>query len=1039
MEPAAQFSHPEAFPLTNDQLAALEACHPYPIRNIDSIQPHGIIISLRADTFEILQISANTQEKLGEAPENLQGQSVLHLFAEEKLQEHLQQLEAGTATSTEFCLTAAQTAQVFYAYLYPQPQTDSILLELEPKQAAEPEMGLIHERLHQAIAVLTATSSLEEYTQVLAREVQALTQFDRVMIYQFQPDYSGVVVAEARQSSLASYEGLHFPATDIPVAARALFQEKSLRFIPDVNYQPVSFVPSLHPLTQAPSDLSPTWLRGVSPPHIEYLQNMGVAGSMTVALTDENGLWGLVACHHGQPKWVEHTNRKAFLLLAKVANLTLSQQLQAERQRYQEQSRQLLVEMRRILPTAENQMLPILRQHAQVLLETFQADGIAMVLDNQYELVGQTPTGSEVQTLIQKSLQSEPSEVFATQQLSQWYPASQNWQQKFAGMLGVSIVLASPTPVSYHILIFRLEQTQKVNWAGQVQESVRINEAGELELCPRNSFHLWQQTVQDQSLPWTAAERAAAADLRQILMLAVLNFSAVALEAAAQQAQIANRAKSEFLANMSHEIRTPMNAVLGFTDLLQPIVTDAVGQDYLRAIASSGKTLLALINDILDLSKIEAGRLELHPEPVDLRALIQDIHHIFSQKAEQKGLQLEIEIVDDFPPFLLFDEVRLRQILFNVVGNALKFTEKGQITIRAELTPTPLSESQMGLKLSVSDTGIGIAPADQDCIFEAFTQRQGQSNRKFGGTGLGLAITRRLVTMMGGTTILDSQLDQGSTFTFLFPKAEIAVPKVSPTSSDPTDINLNQFAPAHVLIADDVASNRELLAGYFRNTAHQLYFAKNGEEVVRMAQALTPDVILMDLRMPHLDGIEASRRIKAAEATRHIPVIVITASVQSYSEEARYELNELCQRCIYKPVTRENLVAALESCLPLLQPGKIKDAATARQKPVVTANQSISAEQQTLLARQLQQIAAQIWFPLQQTLELDQVEDFVNHLTQLAAEIPYPPLVQYAAKLTQQLEAFDWEQLPNSIAEFEFLEKSVTSSRTSSHDGKSAS
>ena len=788
------------------------------------------------------------------------------------------------------------------------------MLELEPKLGDEPEATLIYEQFHRAIAALTATPS-NTFAQTLAREVRNLTEFDRVMIYQFQPDYSGVVIAEDKHPDLESYQGLHFPATDIPLACRALFQDNALRLIPKVNYHPVPLVPSTHPLTQTPLDLSPTWLRGVALPHIEYLQNMGVRGSMTAALVDATGLWGLIACHHTQPKPVSRPTRTTFALLAKTATLGLARQQQREQKHYQACSSHLIGQMQTTLETSENRILPILCQNAQTLLDTFRADGIAMVLDDHYELVGQTPPLSAVQTLVREKLQQDRWDVFSTQKLTDYYPASQAWTGEIAGLLGVSIVLTSSVPVSYHILLFRLEQTQKVNWAGRFNDSVKVNDVGELELCPRNSFHLWEQTVQGQSLPWTAAEQAAAQDLRQILMLAVLNFSAAALEEVAQRAEAANQAKSEFLANMSHEIRTPMNAVLGFTDLLQTIVADGMGQEYLRAIASSGRTLLALINDILDLSKIEAGRLELHPEPVDIRALILDMHNIFGYKANQKGLQITSDIADDLPTFLLFDEVRLRQILFNVVGNALKFTEQGHINIRAELVPqNPAAHQHIDLKLSVQDTGIGIAPADQIQIFEVFTQSQGQSDRQFGGTGLGLAITRRLVTMMGGTTDLESQVGQGSTFTFTLPAVKATVPGAQSPILQPIDTNLDQFAPTHILIADDVASNRDLIAGYFRPTAHHLHFAETGEEAVQLAQELLPDIILMDLRMPCMDGVEASHRIKAMDTTRHIPIVVVTASSLTQDE---CTLQQLCEGFIRKPVSQADLVTVFKACLPL--------------------------------------------------------------------------------------------------------------------------
>ncbi|MGL5035692.1 MAG: ATP-binding protein, partial [Microcystaceae cyanobacterium] len=238
------------------------------------------------------------------------------------------------------------------------------------------------------------------------------------------------------------------------------------------------------------------------------------------------------------------------------------------------------------------------------------------------------------------------------------------------------------------------------------------------------------------------------------------------LERSKEAAESASRSKSEFLANMSHEIRTPMNAILGFSDLLQTVEMEPRAYNYLEAIRSGGNTLMGLINDILDLSKIEAGKLQLSYEGVNIRQLIQEIHNIFSEKAKQKDIQFITEIEASVPNTIIFDEIRLRQILFNIVGNAIKFTEKGKVSI--SLKSQNIDSQTIRLILQVEDTGIGIPPKDQELIFDIFTQREGQSTRQYGGTGLGLTITRRLTEMLGGKIELESSLGLGSIFTFTF-------------------------------------------------------------------------------------------------------------------------------------------------------------------------------------------------------------------------------------------------------------------------------
>ena len=255
-------------------------------------------------------------------------------------------------------------------------------------------------------------------------------------------------------------------------------------------------------------------------------------------------------------------------------------------------------------------------------------------------------------------------------------------------------------------------------------------------------------------------------------------------ERLARQAEAASRSKSEFLANMSHEIRTPMNAVIGYSDLLFNSVKDPQQRNYLNAIRAGSRSLLMLINDILDLSRIEAGKMRLDFTPVSVRRLLSDVRHIFDLRATEQGISLEVSVVSGMPDAMILDETRLRQVLFNLVGNAIKFTHEGEVTVRASAEELEHSGNDSGetrhyrLVITVADTGVGIAPDQQERIFDAFEQQEGQSSRRYGGTGLGLAISRKLVEMMGGKLTVESEQSRGSTFTVILPRVEATVEQV---------------------------------------------------------------------------------------------------------------------------------------------------------------------------------------------------------------------------------------------------------------------
>ena len=734
----------------------LTNCDREPIHISGSIQPHGVLLALREPELLIEQASQNSDVHLGRRTEDVVGTRLSELLDEESAR-------AVHAVLGHRRLTGVNPLDIrvggsrFDGILH--RHDGIVILELEPRTAsADPASW--HARLRMALADLQLADTLSSLYQTVVRAVRRLTGFERVMLYRFDEDGHGSVEAEDREQNLDAYLGLHYPASDIPKQARELYLRNWLRIIPDARYTPTPLVPATRPDTGEPLDLSFCVLRSVSPIHLEYLANMGVAASMSISVVVRGRLWGLVSClNHSSPRFIDYDRRSACEAIGRLVSLQIGALEERERTTLREarQSvREALTEV--MLGSSEHEVLEALLTRPDDLLGLVNAQGAAFVGES-IRTCGSVPSEPLLLETAHWLDEREAGSPFATSSLSSRFPPAEEAKDVASGVLSIAL----PGVPRRRLMWFRPEVVQTVFWGGDPRKPVEPDPLTRLH--PRRSFDKWKEEVRLRAQPWTTADVEAAEELRQRAV-------EIDLERQLGRAHRAVRIRDEIVAVVSHDLQNPINVIQLQATLLEQRAAQADGGaspglvEGTERIRRSVDRMNALITDLLNLAKLEDGHIELARRDQDVRDLIGEAVSILRPLAEAKRIAIHQEHSD--PCGARLDRERMFQVFSNIIGNAIKFTpENGTVTIETQRVDGEL-------RVSVADTGPGVPSEAMPHVFERYWQAP-RSDRNAGvarsGTGLGLYTAKKLVEAHGGRIWVERAPVGGARFTVAIPCA----------------------------------------------------------------------------------------------------------------------------------------------------------------------------------------------------------------------------------------------------------------------------
>lgn len=724
----------------------LEDCAQEPIHLSGAIQPLGDLIVLDPNTLQILQAAIHPRS-------NFFQRSPVGSTLADAVPEHAEALIATIAHLPDVGAThlgaIEQAGSIFDAIGHRSGQT--IVIEFERASVGAPaSFDDVYPAVRSFLDQLPSAGTIEDIGRLAAREVRRISGLDRALVYRFDEDWNGEVVAEDRNERLPSYLGLRFPATDIPAQARELYRKNRLRLIASSDYEPVPISPATNAMDGV-LDLSFSVLRSVSPVHLQYMRNMETAASMSISLLRGDRLWGLISCHNAEPARVPYHVRNACDFIGQVLSLQLAAK---EASVLSDRRLELRTVQRRLLSSmaAAGQFIDGLVVSPQDLLDLTGSSGAAVVVDGSCKLIGETPSESDVNKIVAWLSPRAKDDLVVSNQLAAVMPGAESFKDTASGLIAIAI---SQIHDSF-VIWFRPEVLKTVSWGGDPTKRI---EPGSLQIHPRKSFEIWRETVRQQSVPWHEAEIDAASDLRTAIVDIVLR-KAEELAALSQRLTASNKELEAFSYSVSHDLRAPFRHIVGYAQLLKKMEARSLSDKadrYIDTIIESALSAGTLVDDLLSFSQM--GRATIKLMTVDVNDLVKDIRRRMAPD-DQRPITWKIGNLPD----TIADPTMLRLVFQNLIENAVKFT-RGRDPAVIEI-----GHGSDGAYF-VRDNGTGFDMAYVGKLFGVFQRLH--RTEDYEGTGIGLANVKRIIDRHHGKVWAEGKLGEGATIHFTLPSGGV--------------------------------------------------------------------------------------------------------------------------------------------------------------------------------------------------------------------------------------------------------------------------